>query len=176
MLLDGEEWRAMVRDFRSEAWRLETLPQYLVPQEADEIAAYHAGMRVDPFTYSSAYTENLKRQCAEGKSKGRVHIVTQPLSDYLRFEFSRYYCPHVWAGEDIRIIDVTERDNPLSEAQDFWLFDRSTVVLMNYAPDGTQINRKLFDGDVTLYLEYQRIALAESVPFEEYVKGLDVRT
>ncbi|OII67712.1 MULTISPECIES: DUF6879 family protein [unclassified Streptomyces] len=173
MLLDGEAWQAKFRDFRSEAWRLETRPVYRVPQEEEQIRAFMAGERIDPHAYSNAYTEDLKRVRREGKSKGRVHIVTRPLSDYLRFEFM-YYRPHAWAGEDIRIMDVTDRDNPLAGVQDFWMFDREEVVLMNYGADGTQINREVHEGDVTPFLEYQRIALAESVPFEEYVKGLDV--
>ncbi|MDF3141694.1 MULTISPECIES: DUF6879 family protein [unclassified Streptomyces] len=171
MLLDGDEWRAMFRGVQSEAWRLETLPQYLVPQESGEIEAFRAGKRVDPHTYSSAYTEDLKRLRGEGKRKGRVHVVAQPLSEYLRFEFSRYYTPHVLAGEDIRILDVTERENPLQGIQDFWLFDRSTVVLMHYEEDGTQIGRELYGGDPAPFVEYQRIAEAESMPFLEYVKG-----
>lgn len=170
MLLDGDEWRAMFRGIQTEAWRLETLPQYLVPQESSELEAFRAGKRIDPHTYSSPYTEDLKRLQVEGKRKGRVHVVTQPLSEYLRFEFSRYYEPHVRAGEDIRILDVTDRENPLEGVQDFWLFDRSTVVLMHYEEDGTQIGRELHQGDVGPYLEYQRIAEAESVPFLEYVK------
>lgn len=173
MLLDGEAWAAKFRDFQSEAWRLETLPAYNVPQEAEEIRAFKAGERIDPQTHSNEYTEDLKRVRREGKSKGRVHIVTRPLSDYLRYEFM-YYLPHAWAGEDIRIMDVTDRPNPLAGVQDFWMFDRQEVVLMNYEPDGTQISREVFEGNVSLYVEYQRIALAESVPFEEYVKGLDV--
>jgi hypothetical protein len=40
VLLDGEEWKAKFRNFRSEAWRLETLPAYKVPQETDKIRAY----------------------------------------------------------------------------------------------------------------------------------------
>lgn len=76
--------------FQSEAWRLETLPQYLVPQEAEELEAFRAGKRVDPNTYSSAYTEDLRRLRGEGRSKGRVHVLTRPISEYLRFEFSRY--------------------------------------------------------------------------------------
>ncbi|MEW2297684.1 DUF6879 family protein [Streptomyces sp. NPDC006743] len=171
MLLDGDEWRAMFRRIQSEAWRLETLPQYRVPQEAGELEAFHKGKRTDPHAYSSAYTEDLKRLGAAGKRKGRVHVVTQPLSEYLRFEFSRYYAPHALAGEDIRILDVTGRENPLQGVQDFWLFDRSTVVLMNYEEDGTQINRALYEGDPSPFIEYQRIAEAESVPFLEYVKG-----
>jgi len=170
VLLDGDEWRAMFRGIESEAWRLETLPQYLVPQEAAEIEAFRAGKRIDPHAYTSSYTEDLKKLRKEGKRKGRVHILTQPLSEYLSFEFSRYYAPHALAGEDIRILDVTGRENPLRGVQDFWIFDRSTVVLMHYEEDGTQISRELYEGDPTPYVECQRIAEAESIPFLEYVK------
>lgn len=172
MPLDGEAWQAKFRDFQSEAWRLETLPAYNVPQEVEEIRRFRAGERIDPRTHSNDYTEDLKRVRREGKSKGRVHIVSHPLSEYLRYEFM-YYLPHAWAGEDIRIMDVTDRSNPLAGVQDFWMFDRSEVVLMNYESDGTQISREVYEGDAQPYIEYQRIALAESVPFEEYVKGLD---
>ncbi|MCZ4122579.1 DUF6879 family protein [Streptomyces sp. H39-S7] len=169
MFLDGDEWRTALREFQSEAWRLETLPQYLMPQEADELEAFRAGRRVDLNSYSSPYTESLNRIRGEGKSKGRVHIVTQPLSEYLRFEFSRYYAPHVRAGEEIRILDVTDRENPLPEVRDFWMFDRSKVVLMHYEGNGAQIGRELYEGDPAPFVEYQRIAIAESVPFLEYV-------
>lgn len=98
-----------------------------------------------------------------------MHIVTRPLSDYLRYEFM-YYEPHARAGEDIRILDLTSRPNPGLPDQDFWAFDDSTVVLMNYEPDGTQINRVLVEGDVEIYREWRRIAVAESVPFMDYVK------
>jgi hypothetical protein len=174
VLLDGDEWRATLREFQSEAWRLETLPQYLMPQESEELEAFRAGKRVDPNTYSSPYTENLKQIRREGKSKGRVHILTRPLSEYLRFEFARYYAPHVRAGEEIRILDVTERENPLPEVRDFWMFDRSKVVLMHYEENGKQISRELYEGDPAPFIEYQQIAVAESVPFLEYVTS-DVR-
>ncbi|MEN8654171.1 DUF6879 family protein [Streptomyces sp. 21So2-11] len=173
MLLDGEAWQAKFRDFQTEAWRLETLPEYKVPQEEHEIRSFLAGERIDPHTHSNEYTEDLKRVSSQGKSKGRARIVTRPLSTYLRYEFM-YYRPHVWAGEDIRIMDVTNRENSLAGVQDFWMFDKKEVVLMHYEADGTQIGREVYEGDVTPFIEYQRIALAESVPFEEYVKGLDV--
>ncbi|MFJ2215907.1 DUF6879 family protein [Streptomyces sp. NPDC101062] len=171
MLLDGEAWQAKFRDFRTEAWRMETLPAYKVPQEVEEIQLFLAGERIDPRTYSNEYTEDLKRVRRVGKTKGRVHVVTRPLSSYLLFEFM-YNLPHAQAGEDIRIMDVTDRHNPLAGVQDFWMFDRREVVLMNYESDGTQISREVHEGDTTPYVEYQRIALAESVPFEKYAKGL----
>ncbi|MFJ8336138.1 DUF6879 family protein [Streptomyces sp. NPDC094437] len=170
MFLDGENWSRRFAEITREAWRLETLPQYLVPQEAEEFSAFCEGRPLAPYT-TSAYSERVSRQRTEGKHQGRVHIVTRPLSDYLRFEFSRYYAVHVQAGDHIRILDVTDRPNPLEGVQDFWMFDRSEVVLMNYEADGAQINRKVFEGDVSPFVEYQRIAIAESAPFEEYVNG-----
>ncbi|MEY9846796.1 DUF6879 family protein [Streptacidiphilus sp. MAP5-3] len=168
MLLAGEEWAAKFRDFKREAWRLETLPQYLVPQEADELARFRAG-EIFPEIQEDGWTAQIRRHRAEGRSMGRVHVLCRPLSDYLRFEFSRYYRHSARAGEDIRILDVTERENPVRGIQDFWMFDHSTVVLMNYEPDGTQINRVLHAGDIEPFLEAQRIAVAESIPFGEYV-------
>lgn len=170
MLLDGDQWRRRFAEIKQEAWRLETLPQYLVPQEAEQFAAFREGRPMSPYTASS-YTARVSRQRAEGKHNGRVHIVTQPLSDYLRFEFARFYDPHFRSGDDIRILDVTNRPNPVERAQDFWMFDRTEVVLMNYEADGTPINREVYGGDVSPFLEFQRIAMAESVPFEEYVSG-----
>ncbi|MEV7287753.1 DUF6879 family protein [Streptomyces sp. NPDC093252] len=170
MLLSGESWSRRFEEIKHEAWRLETLPQYLVPQEAEEFAAFREGRPLEPYT-DSTYTERVSRHRGEGKHYGRVHIVTRPLSAYLRFEFSRYYRVHARVGDHIRILDVTDRPNPLEGVQDFWMFDRSEVILMNYEADGTQINRQVFEGDVSSFVEYQSIAIAESVPFEEYVNA-----
>lgn len=172
MFLDGEAWQAKFRDYTREAWRLETLPQYLMPQEAEELAAFRAGVRVDPRAVPNEYTDDLRRLASEGRTKGRVRVVTRPLSEYLRFEFSQYYAARALAGEDIRILDVTDRPNPLEGVQDYWMFDRTTVVLMNYEADGRQINRQVFEGDVAPLVEYRNVAVSESVPFEEYVNRL----
>jgi hypothetical protein len=168
VLLDGEDWAAKFRDFKTEAWRLESLPQYLVPQEAEEFSRFRGG---EQFTDApeSVWVAQLRKHKEAGRTMGRVHIVTRPLSDYLRFEFHRYYQHHVRAGEDIRILDVTDRANPIEGFQDYWMFDRSTVVLMNYEPDGEQINRTLYEGDSAPFVQAQAVAVAESVPFLEYV-------
>ncbi|MGX8907746.1 DUF6879 family protein [Streptomyces netropsis] len=170
MLLEGDEWQAKFRDFRREAWRLETLPQYLVPQEAEEFAAFKNGARF-PGPYEDSWTALIRKHTTSGGGIGRVHILARPLSDYLRFEFERYYRHQAPAGEDIRILDVTDRPNPLPDVQDFWMFDRSTVVLMHYEEDGRQISRELYEGDPAPFIEYQRIAREASVPFLDYVRA-----
>jgi hypothetical protein len=42
------------------------------------------------------------------------------------------------------------------------------------AGEDTQINREAYEGDPAPYREWQRLALEHAVPFEEYVKGLDL--
>jgi len=172
MFLDGVEWQAALHGSTESAWRLETFPAYNMPQEKEDFAVFLAGERI-PENYQSGWTQKLTEHQQSGRTIGRVHVLTRPLSDYLRFEFM-YYQPHVLAGEDIRILDVTDRENPLAGIGDFWMFDSSQVVLMHYEPDGTQISREVYEGDVATYEEYRRIAVAESVPFTEYVANFAV--
>ena len=168
MLLDGDAWQATLHGFAESAWRLETLPAYDVPQEKERIEAFLRGERI-PDNYDSAWMRRIADHARNGRTVGRVRVLTRPLSDYLRLEFM-YYRHHVRAGEAIRVLDVTDRENPLEGIQDFWMFDSARVVLMNYDSDGTQTGRELYEGDPAAYSEYRRIAVAESVPFEEYVK------
>ncbi|MGE7437851.1 DUF6879 family protein [Kitasatospora sp. NPDC001175] len=173
MFLDGDEWQAKFREFRTEAWRLETLPEYRMPQEAEEFQRFLAGERfAGPF--EDYWTGLIRQRKAVGGSVGRVHVLSRPLSDYLRFEFQRYYAHSARAGEDIRILDVTDRENPLPGVQDFWIFDRDTVVLMNYESDGRQISREVYEGDPASFIDCQRIAVSESIPFLEYVSRFDL--
>jgi hypothetical protein len=172
--LNGDAWQATLHGFTESAWRLETLPAYDVPQEKERIAAFLRGERL-PDDYESAWMRKIANHVCKGRTVGRVRILTRPLSDYLRLEFM-HYRHHVRAGEDIRVLDVTGRENPLDGIQDFWMFDSARIVLMNYKSDGTQTGRELYEGDPAAYNEYRRIAIAESVQFEEYVKQFDARS
>lgn len=171
MRLDGDEWRPFFDSFQSSAFRLETLPQYLVPGEAEEFRAFLNGEK-PPLSEleDNQWTRRVRAHTAAGKVMQRVHVVQQPLSDYLRFEFEAAYVFNVRAGEDIRILDVSETVNPGLPDMDFWMFDDAHVVHMRYKPDGTQIDRILLeDEDPAPYVRYKEMALAASEPFNEYV-------
>jgi len=75
----------------------------------------------------------------------------------------------VESGEDVRILDLTDRPDLGLPVQDFWLFDDTAVVRMDYAPDGTQLGRELLeDVDPAAYVEWKRLALEHATPFTEY--------
>ncbi|TDU04753.1 hypothetical protein EDD99_3228 [Streptomyces sp. 846.5] len=168
MLLAGSRWREFFDSMECEAFRLETLPVYRVPQEEDAVRRFLAGEPL-PLSATQGWTTRIQGYADSGRKVRRVHVLTRPLTDYLRFEFE-HYRHNVAAGEDIRILDITEVPNPGLPDQDFWLFDESRVVLMNYEADGTQIDREILEGDPGLYREWRRIALESSVPFLEYLK------
>lgn len=172
MRLEGEDWQRFFDSFSSSAWRLELHPVYTVPQEAENISRWRAGERL-PEDHWSPWMERVAGYSASGRRISRVHVVRRPLSEYLRFEFDWYYRPHVRAGEDIRILDLTAEPDPGLSDEDFWLFDDRQVVLMMYRPDGTQIGRELVEHpDLGAYVEWRDMACAAAVPVLEYLAGL----
>ncbi|MBN1171070.1 MAG: hypothetical protein JXA67_02750 [Micromonosporaceae bacterium] len=171
MLLDGDAWREFFDAYERSAFRLETLPVYAVREEEDEFRRFLAGEKPPKDSYYP-WLDRVRRFRATGRIIQRVHVVTRPLSDYLRYEFEWAYAFNVKAGEDIRILDLTDRQNPGLPDEDFWMFDESSIVRMMYRPDGTQIGRELLTNpDIDLYIRYRDIALAHAVSFEEYWAG-----
>ncbi|MGP2439061.1 DUF6879 family protein [Streptomyces sp. JW3] len=170
MLLDGDAWRSTFDAYAQDAWRFEAQPVYTMPREAENIARFFRG-EPKPADHNVRWHERVRGFVTSGRTIGRVRVVRQPLTDYQRYQFAWGIPGNIDAGEDVRILDVTRSDYglPLS-GTDWWMFDESKIVHLNFRADGTQINRELFTGDVTPYLEWRRIALTHSVPFTEYVK------
>jgi hypothetical protein len=109
----------------------------------------------------------LQGDLDRGISTRRVHIVSTPLSDYLRYEFEWGYA-HNLAYEDIRIIDLTEHPEavPLAGFGDFWLMDASSVAVMHYGDDGRYLGfTEAAAGDVARYAIAADAAWLAGEPF-----------
>lgn len=166
MLLDGEEWQRHFREFERTAWRLEVQPTYTMPAETESLARFLRG-EPKPSNHNAPWHVTV-RASAAGRSFGRVRVIRKPLTNYQRYQLAWGIPGNVAAGEDIRILDLTDREIDLPN-QDFWMFDESTVVHLNYRPDGTQIDRTLIERpDLAMYRRWQDTALAEAVPFAEW--------
>ncbi|MFJ7909682.1 DUF6879 family protein [Kitasatospora sp. NPDC096204] len=167
MLLDGDSWRPFFDSFEHEAFRLETRSSYAMPDEDEEFQEFLATGELH-IPADDPWLTRVRNYRATGRWIGRVHVLTRPLSDYLRFELAAY-AYNVEAGEDIRILDLTGLENPGLPEQDFWMFDSAKVVDMRYRSDGTQIGRHLLEEpDLEQYRHWRDLALSLSVPFMEY--------
>ncbi|WP_329175177.1 DUF6879 family protein [Streptomyces sp. NBC_01477] len=120
--------------FEREAFRLEILADYNVPSSADNLRAFLAG-ESKPEGYNAGWVETVRAAIDNGKRMYRVHIVSRPLTEYLRYELGWGYVTNMTGGEEFFILDVTDRENPLGGVPDFWMFDETTPVVMRY--DGT---------------------------------------
>src|ERR1700704_3155656 len=143
MLLSSEEFGAMFEKYERSAFRMETHQVYTMPSEQPNLRRFPAG-EPKPDGHNSSWHELVRDNFAAGKTMQRLKIVKRPFTDYTRYLMSWGVPGNVQAGEDYRILDLTERDLHIPE-QDYWIFDESTVVLLNFNPDGTLIDRVLED-------------------------------
>ena len=167
MILSSEDMGSLFREFARSAFRLECHQVYTMPAEQENQRRFLAG-EPKPASHNAAWHETVSRNIQAGKMTQRAKVVRRPFTDYTRYLFSWGIPGNVAAGEDYRILDVTDRETDLPE-QDFWIFDESTVALLNFNPDGTLRDRELADeADLNQYLQWRDLALSEAVPFGDY--------
>ncbi|MGH3546654.1 MAG: DUF6879 family protein [Pseudonocardiaceae bacterium] len=166
MRLEGDRWRTFFDSYQREAFRLETLPSYGLASEQPEYEAFLTTGELD-IPDDDPWLVRVRHFRHTGRWIGRVHVIRRPLTDYLRYEFAGYRRT-VEAGEDVRILDLTHRPNPGLPGQDFWLFDDTAIVRMDYDADGTPLGRELLeDVDPAPYVAWKQLALAHAEPFAE---------
>lgn len=135
------EFSSWFRHFQRSCFRLETLQRYGASGEDDSIKTFLAGANPQPHPGKQEWMALVRAAAHERRTMQRVHVVTEPLTDYVRFEVAWSYAHNVAAGEDVRIIPLTEglewpSDLP-PPGGDFWLFDDAELFDMRYDSDGT---------------------------------------
>jgi hypothetical protein len=157
------------KDFRQEAFRLETLDDYSKSGGVDAYQAFLAG-EPQPEDYRTAgWMTTVGDAVRSGRRIYRVHILARPLTDYLRFELSWGYRRNMTAGEEFFILDTTTQENPIPDAPDFWLFDEQVIGAMNYDEEGRYLGVDfLEENHLSRFLEYRNTAMAQAVPFVDW--------
>ncbi|MFI7674482.1 DUF6879 family protein [Actinophytocola sp. NPDC049390] len=167
MLLDGEQFARHLTGYERSAWRFETQPSYTMAGEQESLSRWRSGER-KPDEHNAGWHETVRAAISAGKDIGRVRVVRYPLTEYQRYQFDWGIPGNIEAGEDIRVLDLTDVELDLP-VYDFWLFDDSLVVDLNFNPDGTLLNvDQRENADLEMYRRWQCTALAHAVPFGEY--------
>ncbi|WP_371791723.1 hypothetical protein OG285_19685 [Streptomyces sp. NBC_01471] len=156
-------------DFACEAFRLETLCDYSGSGNTDAYRAFVDG-QPQPENYNAEWLAEVRSYVASGRRLYRVHVLSRPLTPYLRFELGWGYVTNAKAGEEFFILDVTDRANPLPDGVgDFWLFDSSVPAPMRYAEGGTFAGAEVLLQDrAAEFVTCRDTALAHSVPFADW--------
>jgi hypothetical protein len=170
------EFDALFASFKHTAYRLETLQAYDVSYEIKPYRAFLVGQPRPRDAAKNSWTAMLKDAAASGKTVQRVHLVNEPLTDYLRYELEWSYPPNVEAGEDIRVLPADLAPAPslatLGTLDDYWLFDSSDLWVMRYDHEGRfEYIRQVSDpGTIISHAYWRDAALHWAVPYAEYMR------
>lgn len=128
-LLDGAQRSAV---------HLEMRDAYGVAGEADDFARWQStGERdMDPGSpYWSSWVELVRRTVARGVTVRRARIVSEPVSDYIRFEHAGTPV-NVEAGEQVRWLARRRASDIALPGNDFWLIDGRVIRWNHFTGDG----------------------------------------
>jgi len=165
--LDLAQVAERVNGFTSTVFRLETLDLYSTSDDGHDFANYLRGAPGPDPARKEPWLDRLRDEHRQGRDRFRVRVLRQPLSDYLRYECEWGYAPNSEAGEDIRILDLTEPGTAaLAVDHDFWLIDQRDVIRMHYDSDGRFTGGELVPGeDVPRYMAVYVAAIMAAEPF-----------
>jgi hypothetical protein len=154
-----------LENFKESAFRLERCPSYNMPEEAEMLAAFKRGEKVQ-LPENHPWPPLVKRQCSAGKVMQRARVVSRPPTEYERFELSLY--PHsIEAGEQICVYERGSIPEIFRYEVDFWLFDNHTVYILNYDAEGHFLGTEPAY-DMVTYRRIRDLALERSIPLADF--------
>jgi hypothetical protein len=162
--------------FRQSAFRLELLDRYVNANEAEPLRRFYAGEPQDP-AWREPWKQYVSDALNDGKQMARVHVVLEPLSEYLEFELTCGYPASVTAGEDVRILRRREWPHLELPDRDFWLFDDHVAAVMIYDGDGDFLGADT-TSDPTAVAHYRQARdrlMQHSVPLADYLTSLGMK-
>lgn len=159
--------------FSSTAWRWECQGEYHEPDEAEPFAAWKVGHPDDSFL--QPWCEKIRKLTGEGKTFGRVRMLTEPLTEYLEWMLSFTHL-NIDAGEDIRwIAESTVTALPDRPRDDFYIFDDVRVATLLFDENGVCGAEVTDDRDsVQRALKWRHLVSDLAIPHSKYLT--DVRS
>jgi Family of unknown function (DUF6879) len=155
-----------------EAVHLEMRDSYAMHDEAERLAAFLAtGKRNDGADAPDRryWLDLVRSVTGSGRRVRRARIVSEPVTDYIRFEWAGTNA-NIEAGEEIRWLPRRMASPIALPGNDFWMFDDSAVVFSVFTGRGAVAERQLV-ADPTV-LELCRSAFeavwSVAIPHDEY--------
>ena len=126
---------ALARARRS-AVHLEMRDSYM--RDDPDFIAWQQGARPDPADRASwwrSWLDYVSDATARGVVIRRARIVSEPISDYIRYEYDITFT-NIAAGEQVRWLPRRQTKDLALPGVDFWVFDDETVLYHHFTSDG----------------------------------------
>jgi hypothetical protein len=170
-MLTPEEKQDLLSRVTREASRLELRDVYALEDEKARFEEFlRAGRRgTDQGRITGPWLAFVRRATAAGIRFRRARVVSEPITDYIRFEHAGTDL-NIEAGEEVRWLPRRKAMGITIPATDFWLLDRDTVLVNYYSGDGRIVDQELTrDAVVSAFCAYSFEAIwAAAVPHDHY--------
>jgi hypothetical protein len=133
--------------------------------------AFHAWLAGRPVSDPAGadWYDLVREHTARGVEFRRARIVSEPLADYIRFEYESTI-PNIDAGEQVRWLSRQSNPGLLVPLCDFWVLDDRLVRFGFFAGNGEFIGHELCDdpaGVRSCAEAFERV-WSRAVPHDEY--------
>lgn len=119
----------LFRDCRESAVHLEMRDSYM--KSDPSYVDWAAGIAIDPAERWADWLALVTEATSRGVKVRRARIVSEPVSQYIRFEYEVTNGLNIAAGEEVRWLPRRRTTGIALPGNDFWLFD-SALLLVNH--------------------------------------------
>lgn len=137
-------FRELIKDVTTSAVHLEMRDQY-TPDDPVFIDWLATGKISDP---GSSWHDLVRAHVKRGVEFRRARVVSEPLSDYVRFEYISTSDLNIAAGEQVRWLPRRQASALCLPGNDFWVFDNRLVRLSHFAGNGDFLYDELSEDPV----------------------------
>ena len=148
--------------FQESAFRLETLQRYNVDEEREAYESFMKSKKVPDWIWED-WRDIVRQAKSRWAVMQRVHLIHFPISSYVLFEMEAYK-RNIEVWEEIFYIPFEKCS--VDVKSDFWIFDDSIVLKMNYDKDGRFVNFEEIN-DCSSYLQIKKFLLENKRNIEE---------
>jgi Family of unknown function (DUF6879) len=167
-LLTLPELNELYDSFEHSVFKLEVRDRYNLAAEQESLRRFLAG-QPDPERATRPWLAKMQAATGQGKRVERVRVVSEPHSDYIRWELAG--TPYnLAAGEDIRYLPRDCAEQVGLPDHDFALFDSTRLVLLHFDADDQPLPHELTTDPavVVRHCYWRDLAWHYAIPYSQY--------
>lgn len=117
-----------------------------------------------------AWREMISEAVGRGVRVRRLRVVSEPLTEYVRWEYELTGGLNIAAGEEVRWLPRRLAAGLLLPAHDYWMFDERLIKWHNFTADGVDLGDTFTSDPATVAAAVASLeaAWARAVPHEDY--------
>jgi hypothetical protein len=140
----------LLRGSQTSALHLEMRDGYSLTDPA--FVAWQAGEAIDAGAYWPQWFELIPPVVARGVVVRRGRIISEPISEYIRYEHAITTALNIAAGEEVRWLPRRQSSDLALPGNDFWLFDERIVMLNHFSGNGESVAHEITDNPALIKL------------------------